>query len=166
MPAAGSLQDREDLLGVRLRGDLRVGVRDLPIGTDDVADPLGELARRRLGRPVGDSDLAIDVAEQGEREPLLLREDGVLLDRVEGGAQDLGVLLLELGVVVAEPATLLRSPGGAGLRIEPENEILPAVVREPAGHAVLVLDSELRSLVSDGQHLRPPQDRLQDPDDR
>jgi hypothetical protein len=79
----------------------------------------------------------------------------VVLDRVEGDAQDLGVALLKFAVKVAEPATLLGSTGGVRLRVEPQNHGLPAVVRKPAGLARVVLNGEIRSLIAYIEHLLP-----------
>jgi len=107
-----------------------VRLRDLSLGIDDVGDPAGVLGLRVVGRAIRDPDLALHVAEKRERILELLRKCGVVLDRVERGAEDLGVLLLEFRVEVAEPATLERSTGGIGLRIEPEDDVLPPVIGE------------------------------------
>ncbi len=148
-----------------LRRDLRVRLRDLSVRPDDVGDPARELRLRVFARSVRHADVALHVAEERERKVELLREAGVLLDRVEGGPQDLGVLLLEFRVEVAEPATLGRSTGGVGLRIEPEDDVLPLVIGEAPPGARVVLHVESRSGVSHLQHLRPPQKELQKSDD-
>ena len=109
---------------------IRQRLRDPSLGIDDVADPAGVLGLRIVGRAVGHPDLALHVAEKRERILELLCECGVVLDGVEGRAEDLGVLLLKFRVEVAEPATLERSAGGRGLRIEPEDDALPPVIGE------------------------------------
>ena len=133
-------------------------LRDPSLGIDDVSDPAGVLGFRIVGRPVGDPDLALHVAEKRELILELLRESGVVLDRVEGRAEDLGVLLLEFRVEVAEPATLEGSAGGIGLWIEPENHGLPPVVRERPRRAGVILHGEARRPIAYVQHGRfPPQ---------
>ena len=107
---------------MRLGRDLRMRLRDLPVRTDDVGDPARGRGLRVVGRPVRDSDLAPDVAKEREREAELLRERRVLLGGVERDAQNLGVLLLVVGIEVAEPATFDRSAGCIRLRVKPEND--------------------------------------------
>jgi len=81
-----------------------------------------------------------------------LGKRGVVLDRVEGDAEDLGVALLKFAVEVAEPATLLGSTGGVRLRVEPENHGLSAVVGEAASLARMVENGEIGSLIAGIKH--------------
>ena len=111
-----------------LRIHLRVGLEDPSIRPDDVRDALRRVRRGRVARAVRHSDLALHVAEKGERKRELLREGGILGRRVERDPPDLGVLFLEFRVEVAEPATLQRSTGGVRLRIEKQHHRLPAEV--------------------------------------
>jgi hypothetical protein len=71
-----------------------VRLRDFAVLVDQVRDATGVLVFRRVGGAIGDADLPVSVAEEREREAVLLREAGVLLDRVEADADDLRVLLL------------------------------------------------------------------------
>jgi hypothetical protein len=107
-----------------------VRLGDLAVLVDDVRDALGVFVLRRAGGAVGDADLAVGVAEEGERELVLRREVGVVVDRVEADADDLRVLFLVLVGKVPEPGTLGRSASGIGLGIEPEHELLPAEVAQ------------------------------------
>ncbi len=118
--------------------DLRVRLPHLPVRADQVADAVGAPGVRRGAGPVGEADLAADVAKEGKGKGVLLREARVGLDVVEGGAQNLGVLFLEIGVKVAEPAPFPRSTGSVGPRIEPENDVAASVVREAPRRAGVV----------------------------
>jgi hypothetical protein len=137
---------------VALGLDLRVGLEDLSVRPDDVGDPLRETRAGRIGGAVGDPDLPIDVAEQGKRIFELPGEVGVFLDGVERDAPDLRVLLLELGVEVAEPATLDRSAGGVGLGVEPQHDGLPPLAGETDLSAVVVENFEIGGRVAGSQH--------------
>src|ERR1044071_6339148 len=88
-----------------LRIDLRVRLGDPAVGTDDVGDAPGGPRLRRIGRSVRHADLSVRVAEEREGIFELPREGVVLGGRVERNAPDLGVLLLEFRIEVAEPAT-------------------------------------------------------------
>src|SRR6187401_1768687 len=70
----------QDLLGMRGGVDLRIGLPDLAVLADQVADPLRRARARVVRRPVGHADLPVDVAEEREVELELLRELRVLLD--------------------------------------------------------------------------------------
>ena len=134
------------------RVHLRMGLEDLSVRTDHVRDPLGRVRRRRIARAVRHADLAFHVAEEREREGELPGKGGVLLDGVERDAPDLGVLLLEFRVEVAEPATFEGSTGSIGLRIEPEDDRFPFLAGQPNGVSAMVPDLEVRRRVSDGKH--------------
>src|SRR5215470_17893476 len=113
-------------------------LQDPSVRADDVRDSGGDSRGRRVARAVGHPDLPLRVAEEREGVVEFLCEGGVLLDGVERGAEDLDVLLLELAVKVAEPATLDRSTGRVGLRIEPEDDGAAPVVGELSRRTRLV----------------------------
>ena len=147
-----SPQVLQDLRGMLRRVHLRIGRFDLPFGVDQVRYPAWMLRRRIFGCSVGQSDLPIGIAEQGEFEVELFGERLVLRCRVEADSQDLAVLLLELVGEIAEPATLGRSAGGVGLRIEPEQDVLSAKVGQRERVSLMCLDGEVGCFVSDREH--------------
>ena len=69
------------------------GLLDLAVGADHVSDPAGVAIARVFAGLVCEPERAVGVTEQGVGEVKLLREGVVLLDGVEGGAQDGDVLL-------------------------------------------------------------------------
>jgi hypothetical protein len=130
--------------------------RDLAVLVDHVRDAAGVLVFGRVGGPVGEADLVIGVAEEREGVVVLLREVGVLFDRVEADADDAGVLLFVLFGEVPEPGTFSRSTACVGLRIEPEHHLLPAEIAQLHAIAVVVQDLEIRSRIAHLQHMRTP----------
>jgi hypothetical protein len=110
------------------RLDARVGLLDLAVGADQVADAFRAAGLGVVAGAVGEADLAVRVAQQREVVVELLREGRVGLRGVEADPEDLDALLVVLVLEVAEPATLLGSAGGVGLRVEPEDDLLPPEV--------------------------------------
>jgi len=137
---------------VGLHVDLLPDLRDLARGIDEVRDALGIALGGGIGGAVGETDFAIGVAQEPEREIELLGEVSVLLGRIEADAEDLDVLADELGGLVAEPATLDRSTGCVGLRIEPEDHVVTAKVGEPHGRAGVIGDFEVGGGSAGFQH--------------
>jgi hypothetical protein len=131
-----------------------VRFRDLSVHVDHVGDAAGVFVFRRVGGAVGDADLAVGVAEEGEGEVVLLRECGVVIDGVEADAEDARVLLRVFIGEVPEPGTFCRSTSGVGLRIEPEDELLPAKVAQLHAIAVVIEHLEIRRRIAYLQHLR------------
>jgi len=136
------------------RVDLGIDREDVTVGADDVAHPPGGGGVPVVTCAVGEPDVPSRVAEKGEVEVELLRESAVLVLRVEADSQNLGVRLLELPDVVAEPATFGRSAGRIRLGIEPEDDDLPEVVSQPNEIPPVILDFELGCFVSPLQHRR------------
>jgi len=138
-------------------------LRDLPFFIDDVGDAACVFVLRRLRRAIGEADLALGVAEQREGKAELLREGGVLFFAVEADAEDPGVLGCVLLREVPEPGTFFRSTGCVGLRVEPEDDLLPAQVAEAHAVAVVIGDVEVGSGVAWLEHDRfPPCQNLYD----
>jgi hypothetical protein len=135
-----------------------VRLGDLPVLVDHVGDAAGVLVVGAVGGAVGDRELAVGVAEEREGEVELLGEAGVVGLGVEANAEDLGVARLVLVGEVPEPGTFGRSPGGVGLRIEPEDDLLPAEVRQLHVIAVVIDDVEIGGRVSNFQHARTSKD--------
>ena len=134
--------------------DLGIDREDVTVGADDVAHPPGVGGVPVVTCAVGEPDVPSRVAEKGEVEVELLRESAVLVLRVEADSQNLGVRLLELPDVVAEPATFGRSAGGIRLGIEPEDDDLPEVVSQPNEIPPVILDFEVRRFLAFLQHRR------------
>jgi hypothetical protein len=131
-----------------------MGLRDHAVLIDDVGDAPGVLVFRAVAGAVGEADLALGVADEGEGEVELLGEALVLVAGVEADADDLRVLLLVLADEVPEPGTLDGSAGGVGLRIEPENDPLAAQVAQADGVAFVVESIKVGGRISRFQHRR------------
>jgi len=145
------LQRLDDLRRPGPGVDALVPFLDLAVPVDHHADPLGALLRVDIGA-VGGADGPVGVADQGEREVILLGKLLVLFCGVEGDADDRGVLAIVLGLQVAEPATFRGSAGRIGLGEEPEDDRLPLEVRKSDGVAVVVAADEIGRLVSRVEH--------------
>ena len=160
-PALQGLKRCQLILRVASRVDLRVRLGDLAVLVDHVGDAAGVLVIRFLGGAVRDRQFAVGIAQQREGEVELLRKAGVVLGRVETDAEDPGVARLVLVREVPEPGTLGRSAGCVGLRVEPEDDFLPAEVRQLHAIAVVVDDVEFGGGISNLQHTRTSKDVAQ-----
>ena len=129
----------------------RVGLLDLAVGADQVADPLRGAGPGVVAGAVGEADLAVGVAEQREVVVELLREGRVGLLVVEADPEDLDALLVVLGLEVAEPATLLGSAGGVGLRVEIDDELLTLEILQRNVAAAVARQLESRGFCAFGQ---------------
>src|SRR5262249_12801475 len=158
-----SLERFQLRLRISLRVHLLVRLLDLSLRVDDVGDAFRVSGGSGLRCAVGEADFPIGVAEEREVERELGRERLVVLLVVEGDAEDHGVLPVVLGLEVAEPATFGRSARGFGLRVEPENDGLAAVVPEALRLPRVVFDLEVRRPVAHFQHSLPPARTYQKP---
>jgi hypothetical protein len=131
---------------------MRLG--DLAVFVDHVGDAAGVFVFRGGRGTVGETDLAVGVAEQREGEVVFLCEGGVGFFVIEADAEDLGVLRFVLLREVPEPGTFPRSTGGVGFRIEPEHDLLAAQVAEAHAVAVVVGNVEVGSGIAGLEHVR------------
>ena len=123
-----------------------VRLADDAVGIDQVRAALGPLRHRLFRRPlrlVQEPHRVVGVGEQPEREAIFLGEPAVVLDRVEGGPEDLDAELLELRGSITEPRSLPRSPVGEGLGEPPERDPPPAQIGERDGLPFLIGEREL-----------------------
>lgn len=119
---------------------------DHAVGIDQVGAslrPLRHRLDRRAFRLVQFPHDVVRIREQAERETVFLGEATVVLDGVEGRAEDLGAELCELGGSITEPLALARSAGGECFWEPPEHDPSPAKVRERDGLAVLIREREV-----------------------
>ncbi len=114
---------------------LWIGLPHVSILADQVADPFRVRRALVVASSIGQTDRAVGIAEKRKVETELIHERPVLIHRIEAHAEDVDVLVVELLVVVAEPATFERSPGGVGLGVEPEDDVLAFVVAQANGLA-------------------------------
>ena len=124
---------------------------DCSVAIDDHTDALRALLRVDIGT-VGGSDGPVGVADQREREVMLLGELLVVGCGVEGDADDRGVLPVVVRLQVAEPATFRSSAWRVGLGEEPEHYPFPLEVRELHRIAVVVAADEIWCLVPRAEH--------------
>ena len=142
--------------------NLGVGLGDLAILIDYVRDPARVNVCRRVSGAVGQTDLALGVAQQREGKVELLSEGPVLGLVVEAGPEDLDVFGLVFIDEVPEPGTLTRSTGCVGLGIEPEHDALSAQVGQAHTVAVVIHHIEIWSILPGLKHRWPPtEDQLQ-----
>jgi hypothetical protein len=129
-----------------------VGLGDLPVFVDHVGDAAGVFVFFGLAGAVGQADLVVRVAEEGEGEVVLFGESLVLGLRVETDAEDLRVLRFVLGLEVPEPGTFARSAGCVGLRVEPEDDSLSTQIAKADGIAVVIGGFEIGSGLARLEH--------------
>ena len=97
----------------------------------------------------GIGDLLFGVGEQREGQILLFLEFLLRFWRIRGYAKQHDARLLNLSICVAEPASFYRSTRGVRPWIEKQNDRLAAQVFQRDLDAVLVLQSEVGSLIID-----------------
>ena len=132
--------------------DVRVRFPYGSVGADPKADALRVLGVLGVARAVGDPDRARRVAQKREVEVEFLRERAVDIDGIEADAEDVNVLVGVLLNLVAEPATFLRSSGGVGLGIKPQDDVLSLVVVKSNGIAQVVFHFERGGGLSQFNH--------------
>jgi len=93
---------------------------------DQIADAIGVSGLGIGAGAVREAEPAIDIAQQFVGEIEFLGECRVRIDTVEAYAENHDAILLEIGMVVAEPATFDRSARGIGLGVEPEQHLAAA----------------------------------------
>jgi len=138
----------------RMLARIHFGIRsfDLALLIDEEADAIG-IARLRIGAgAIRQAELAVGIAEQFVGKIELLGEGGVSLDTIETDAEDYDASLLEIGVVVAEPATLDGSARGISLGIEPQQNLAAAQSGQRDRIAVMREDGKIRRLIADIEH--------------
>src|SRR5215469_8813677 len=115
---------------------------------DHVGDPAGQYAQRR-GNPVALADRAALVAEQRERQLMVVSEGGMLVDGVGADADHLGARVGEHLVAVAEGARLGGAASGLVLGVKVQDHAaLAEPVAEPDWLTGLRWKGEVGGLVS------------------
>ena len=133
-----------------------MGLGDLALFVDHIGDAAGVFVFLGVAGAVGQADLVVRVAEEGEVEVELLGEVLVRRLGVETDAEDLRVFGFVLGLEVPEPGTLTRSAGCVGLRVEPEDDFLAAQIAQADGVAVVIGGLEIGSGFAGLEHARLP----------
>jgi hypothetical protein len=140
-----------------VRGDVGDVVHDPhdPGRVDQEAPPAWISGVRIVGR-AGDAvrlaDVAIGVAEEAERELLIGGELVVLVDGVEGGAEDDRAVPGEVVGAVTQRLSFDRSTGRRRLRVPPQQHPRATQVGEPDDVAVLVGELEIGCRISASDH--------------
>jgi hypothetical protein len=137
---------------MRLRIDLGIGHQHRAIPTYEVGDSFGKRDQSARG-PDRLRQLVVAIAEEAERQRVLVGEPAVLLRRVVGDAEYLDPEFLELVPAVPQLVGLQRSTGGVGLGIEEEQERATLEVGTRNRGAVMGLELEIDKWLSDGNHL-------------
>ncbi len=134
-------------------GDVDLGVDRLerPVGRDQIGNAPGEPFVGRACGVVREAEGAIGVRQQQERKRELLGERLVLLDRVVADAVDDRVVTFKLLDSIPESFALDGSTGGVCLRIEPEQHVFAALVRQLDRRTVVGSNLEIRGGVADIQ---------------
>ena len=127
---------------------IAIGLLDLPVRADQVADPARILSIRIVGRAVGHAYLAVNIAEQIEGKIELVPEGQVVGRRVETDPQYDGVFRGEILDSITESLALHRSPGRIGLRVPPQYHGLPLEFRQGRRDIVLIRNIEGGSRIS------------------
>ena len=101
---------------------------------------------------VRQTDRAVDIGQQEEREPLGVTEGAVLLGGVERCADDGAIPIGERFGIVTQCLALQRSTRCGGLRVPPQEKPAAAVIQQRHRGPVLIGKGEQRRRGSRGQH--------------
>lgn len=129
-----------------------ISLQDVAIGSDQVADSFRLSCIRIFRRAVGDGDRKVFVTEQIKRESVLLMKFPVLRWRIIADAKNNRIAVAELLDSITEPFTFAGSSRRAGTRIKPEYDVLPGVIFERHGVAILIPQTEPGCFVAGFQH--------------
>lgn len=139
------------------RAHLRMSLLDPPVAADDIRDAPGILGLLRVTRTIGETDRSFGVAQEREWKLELPGKGEIFGGRIEADTEDDGALRQIPGMKVAEPAALIGSPRSVRFGIKPEDDILPFVIRQPNGAALVVRHREFRCRFTDFEHFGPPE---------
>ena len=103
---------------------------DHTVRADEVGDPPRIFFLWTAGRAIPNGDLPLCVGDEWEFKIVLIPESGVGHRLVEADTDDSGVLFLIVIREVPEPGTFRGSAGCIGFRIEPKDDVSPAVIAE------------------------------------
>ena len=106
------------------RIDLRVNAGDLALLVNQVADPVRAPGLGVVAGSIRHAGDSLSVTQQRKWEIEFLHECRIVLDIVETHTQHDDIVGNEVGILIAEPATLGGSAGGISLRIEPQQNLL------------------------------------------
>src|SRR5579875_660649 len=134
------------------RVDLRISAKYLTLLVDHVADTLRVRRFGTVAGAVGQPDAAFRIGEQSKRKTKLVGKGGIVLDRVETDPDHRDIVFLVVIVIVPDTAALGRTSRRAGLRIEPEQNLVAAQGRKSHGIAVMVGEGEVRRNIAGLEH--------------
>ena len=128
---ASRLRRAIDEIGKHLRGmitriNLVVDSRDFARFVDQDTNPLRVARFQVVTRAISQPKRSSGVAQNRKVVVVLLHESGVLLDAVEARPDYSNVELVEVGLLVAEPAALSTSARCIGLGIKPDQSLATA----------------------------------------
>jgi hypothetical protein len=147
-----SLQLRELRARIACRIDLGMRLRDFAFFVDHVGDAARIFVFGRISGAVGETDLPVDVAQEGEWEVELLGESLVVRRLVETDPENAGVLLLVLFDEVPEPGPFFRSAGCIGLRVKPEHDLAATQVAQADVILFMIQHIEVGGLLARLEH--------------
>lgn len=138
----------EHLCGMIARINLVVDTGDFACFVDQNTDPLRIPRLHVVTRAVRHPESSLGVAQDRKVVVVLLREGGVLRDAVEARPEHRNILLIEVGFLVAEPATFDGSARCIGLGIEPDQNLMAAQILKRHDVPLMGLQAELRGDIS------------------
>ena len=130
------------------RINLVIDTRDFARFVDQDTDSLRIPRLHVVARAIGEPERSLGVAQDRKVVVVLLREGGVLFNGVEARPQHRDIVLVEVGLMVAEPATLDRSARCVGLRIKPDQDLSVAQILKRDQVPLMRLQGEIRSDIS------------------
>lgn len=132
--------------------DTRIGCEHLAVGPHEVGNAFG-VRDQRSGGTDRSGELVIAVAEQPERECILLSELPVLPRGVIRDSKHVDSELLDIVPAVTQLVGFQRSTGGIGLGVEEKKKWMTLEVGARYRAAVVGLEHKVDEYLSNGNHL-------------
>lgn len=105
--------------------DFWIGLKNLPIFSNHIANALGVFIAGRFAGPIRQSNLAVGVTQEGERKLKLEGKSSVFFDWIKADAKDFYVFCIIFSDSIPESFAFVGSPGGVRLGVEPQDYFAP-----------------------------------------
>ena len=102
------------------RSYLLICLENLSCFIDEIADSFGIFCVDVITSSIRETNDSLGVAEKQKRKPKFFGKDGIVVNRIEADAKNLGIPRAKFFDLIVKPTTFNCSSRGVGFRIEPQ----------------------------------------------